>query len=108
MSNVLEVTFGSGQTFVTATRLWQGDYGQILLIHGPELPDYYEVHFSSSKDGTPEVAVGTPSGVTIPNRFLRACGHIYAWVFLHVGNTDGETKFQIKIPVEEKGMPIDQ
>lgn len=108
MSNILEVTFESGQTFATATRLWKGDYGQILLIHGPELPSYYEVHFASTKDGTPEVSVGTPSGVQIPNRLLQAEGYIYAWVFLHVGEHDGETKFQVKIPVEERGIPIDQ
>lgn len=108
MSNILEVTFDSGQTFATAERLWKGDYGQVLLIHGPELPAYYEVHFSSTKDGTPEVSVGTPEGVNIPNRLLQAEGHIYAWVFLHVGEHDGETKFQVKIPVEERGIPIDQ
>ena len=108
MSNILEVTFEQGQTFATATRLWKGDYGQILLIHGPELPEYYEVHFASTKDGTPEVSVGTPEGVNIPNRLLQAEGHIYAWVFLHVGANDGETKFQVKIPVEERGIPIDQ
>lgn len=108
MSNILEVTFESGQTFATAQRLWKGDYGQILLIHGPELPSYYEVHFASTKDGTPEVSVGTPSGVQIPNRLLQAEGYIYAWVFLHVGANDGYTKFQVKIPVEERGIPIDQ
>lgn len=108
MSNILEVTFEQGQTFATATRLWKGDYGQILLIHGPELPGYYEVHFASTKDGTPEVSVGTPSGVQIPNRLLQAEGYIYAWVFLHVGENDGATKFQVKIPVEERGIPVDQ
>lgn len=108
MSNILEVTFAEGQTFVTATRLWQGDYGQILKILGLDLPDYYEMHFASSKDGTPETQVGTPDGVSIPNKFLRNNGYIYAWVFLHAGEDDGETKYQIKIPVEEKGIPIDQ
>lgn len=108
MSNILEVTFTEGQTFVTATRLWQGDYGQILKILGLGLPDYYEMHFASSKDGTPETQVGTPEGVSIPNKFLRSNGYIYAWVFLHAGEDDGETKYQIKIPVEKKSIPIDQ
>lgn len=108
MSNILEVTFEEGQTFATATRLWKGDYGQILLIHGPALPAYYEVHFASTKADTPQVQVGTPEGVLIPNKFLRATGYIYAWTFLHTGENDGETKYQIKIPVEDKGIPIDQ
>lgn len=108
MSNILEVTFEEGQTFATATRLWRGDYGQILLINGPALPTYYEVHFASTKADTPQVQVGTPEGVLIPNKFLQTDGYIYAWLFLHEGENDGETKYQIKIPVEDKGIPIDQ
>lgn len=108
MSNILEVRFEKGQTFATATRLWKGDYGQILLIHGPALPAYYEVHFASTKDDAPQIQVGTPGGVLIPNKFLQTNGYIYAWTFLHTGENDGETKYQIKIPVEDKGIPIDQ
>ena len=108
MSNIHEVTFEEGQTFVTASRLWAGDYGQILVIHGPTLPNYYEVHFASTKSDTPQVQVGTPNGVLIPNKFLQKPGYIYAWTFLHTGNNDGETKYQIKFPVEEKGIPVDQ
>ena len=108
MSNILEVIFEEGQTFATATRLWKGDYGQILLIHGPALPAYYEVYFASTKDNAPQIQVGTPEGVLIPNKFLQTNGYIYAWTFLHTGENDGETKYQIKIPVEDKGIPIDQ
>lgn len=108
MSNILEVRFEEGQTFATATRLWKGDYGQILLIHGPALPAYYEVHFASTKADAPQIQVGTPEGVLIPNKFLQTDGYIYAWTFLHTGGNDGETKYQIKIPVEDKGIPIDQ
>ena len=108
MSNILEITFEDGQTFATATRLWKGDYGQILLIHGPALPAYYEVHFASTKADAPQIQVGTPEGVLIPNKFLQTDGYIYAWTFLHTGENDGETKYQIKIPVEDKGIPIDQ
>ena len=108
MSSILEVRFEEGQTFATATRLWKGDYGQILLIHGPALPPYYEVQFASTKADTPQIQVGTPEGVLIPNKFLQTDGYIYAWTFLHTGENDGETKYQIKIPVEDKGIPIDQ
>lgn len=107
MSNVVTAAF-SGETFLTTSRLWKGDYGQFLSIQGLELPEYYEVHFASTKDGTPQVEIGTLAGVPIPNRFLRATGYIYAWLFLHEGEDDGETKYQIKIPVEDRGIPIDQ
>ena len=106
MSNVITVVF-AGETFLTTERLWKGDYGQILNIQGLELPEYYEVHFASTRDGTPQVEIGTSAGVSIPNKFLMATGYIYAWLFLHEGETDGETKYQIKIPVEDKGIPID-
>ncbi len=107
MSNVITAAF-AGETFLTTSRLWKGDYGQILNIQGLELPEYYEVHFASTKDGTPQVEIGTSAGVNIPNRLLMATGYIYAWLFLHEGEDDGETKYQIKIPVEDKGIPIDQ
>ena len=107
MSNIITAAF-DGETFLTTERLWKGDYGQILNIQGLELPEYYEVHFASTKDGSAQIEVGTATGVTIPNKFLRATGYIYAWLFLHEGENDGETKYQIKIPVEDRGIPIDQ
>lgn len=107
MSNIITAAF-DGETFLTTERLWKGDYGQILSIQGLELPEYYEVHFASTKDGSAQIEVGTAAGVTIPNKFLRATGYIYAWLFLHEGENDGETKYQIKIPVENRGIPIDQ
>lgn len=107
MSNVITAAFAS-ETFLTTERLWKGDYGQVLNIQGLELPEYYEVHFASTKNGTPQVEIGTSAGVNIPNKFLRSTGYIYAWLFLHEGENDGETKYQIKIPVEDKGIPIDQ
>ena len=107
MKNVVTAAF-SGETFLTTEKLWKGDYGQILSIQGLELPEYYEVQFASTKDGTPETRIGTSAGVTIPNKFLKATGYIYAWLFLHEDENDGETKYQIKIPVEDKGIPIDQ
>lgn len=107
MSNVITAAF-AGETFLTTERLWKGDYGQVLNIQGLELPEYYEVHFASTKNGTPQVEIGTSTGVNIPNKFLRSTGYIYAWLFLHEGEDDGETKYQIKIPVEDKGTPIDQ
>ena len=107
MNNVTVAAF-SGETFLTTERLWKGDYGQILKIQGLDMPEYFEVQFASSKDGTPQVEVGTREEVNIPNRFLQSAGYIYAWLFLHEGEDDGETKYQIKIPVEDKGVPIDQ
>lgn len=107
MSRVITANF-AGQTFVTTERLWKGDYGQVLAVQGLELPAYYEVHFASSKNGTPQVVIGTPTGIEIPNKFLMVAGYIYAWFFLHEEEDDGETKYQIKIPVEDKGIPIDQ
>lgn len=81
------------------TPLYQYDYGQILKIHGVELPDAYEVHFSNTQNGNATVSIGNEDGVEIPDIYLQSGDPIYAWIYLHTGEDDGETKYLITIPV---------
>lgn len=102
--NILKVSFG-GNKEVTSNPLWQYDYGQTLVIRGLDLPALYEVHFGQSKTGNAVTVIGTDEGVSIPDALLETAGEFFAWIYLHTGEADGETEYQIKIPVKERAKP---
>lgn len=105
--NVITATFG-GMREVTTARLWQWDYGQVLKITGLNLPTAFEVHFSNSKErGTSKTQIGQDSQVTIPDEYLTSGAYVYAFIYLHEGETDGETEYRITIPVKERPQPTD-
>lgn len=100
--------FANGGTMTTAqTALWQYDYGQILVVQGIELPNAYEVQFCNAGDSTTITSVGDSTGVVIPDQFLQNGETIYAYIYLHTGNTDGETEYKITIPVMDRAEPTD-
>lgn len=102
--NVLRVVFG-GICFVTSRPLYQYDYGQKLKLSGIHLPEMYEVHFSKSRSGTSVTVIGDESGVDIPDSLLETEGEVIAWVYLHTTEDDGETKYEITIPVKGRAQP---
>lgn len=87
----------------TTTPLYQYDYGQILVLNGIELPSAYEVHFANSiNSGTSITQIGNADGVSIPDELLTNPFDIYAWLYLHAGEDDGETVLVITIPVKQR------
>lgn len=94
--------------------LIQYDYGQILRIHGLDLPPAVEIQFSyREKGGTTENRVGTTKdGITevqIPDKMLKNNGTTqdYAiWVFVYVTDeTSGNTVYRIKLYVDSRPAP---
>lgn len=94
--------------------LIQYDYGQILRIHGLDLPSAVEIQFSyREKGGTTENRIGTTKdGVTevqIPDAMLKNNGTTqdYAiWVFIYVTDeTSGNTVYRIKLYVDSRPAP---
>ena len=94
--------------------LIQYDYGQILRIHGLDLPQAVEIQFSyREKGGTTENRVGTTKdGITevqIPDKMLKNNGTTqdYAiWVFIYVvDETSGNTVYRIKLHVDSRPAP---
>lgn len=94
--------------------LIQYDYGQILRIHGLDLPPAVEIQFSyREKGGVTENRVGTTKdGITevqIPNKMLKNDGTTqdYAiWVFVYVmDETSGNTVYRIKLYVDSRPAP---
>ena len=100
--------------FVTARKIWQYDYGQILSITGQNLPTATEVHFSLDiRGGSTLSRVGTTiDGVTtvkIPDELLKNNGKsgdfsIYAFVYV-TDEKSGNTEYRITIPVYSRPKP---
>lgn len=100
MSNVIHVSFGDKTQVVCSDRLWQYDYGQILVFDDLELPTAYEVHFGNDpRSGQAVTAIGGADGVEIPNEVLETGSPVYAYIYLHTGASDGETEYRATIYV---------
>jgi len=117
--NILNANFTPGvcNAKVYTRPVWQWSYGQILKINGLELPQAYEVHFSNEElTGETITQIGDENGVTIPDQFIASEDEtIYAWLFLHEGEDDGETVSEIIIqkklrpePSNEEPTPVQQ
>jgi hypothetical protein len=106
MNNIITAVFG-GRREARTRALYQWDYGIILQFIGPALPVVYEVHFSASPTGEAAVVIGDEDGVAIPDEYLTTAGILYAWVYLHTGDSDGETRYTVTIPVTFRAKPTD-
>lgn len=106
-NNIVTATFGQGDR--TRTRaICQWDYGMKLVLEGVELPVAYTVHFANRPhDGSAKAQVGGADGVNIPDEYLTTGENVYAWVFLHSGEDDGETVYTVTIPVERRAQPTE-
>ena len=90
-----------------ASGLFQYDYGQKLIITGIDLPDAYEVHFSNQERGGSKTVIGDSTGVDIPDEYLLSGENVYVWLFLHNGESDGETEYFGIIHVQRRARPTD-
>ena len=106
-TNIVVAAFG-GSKVVRTRALYQWDYGQVLQFSGIDLPDAYTVHFSNvGVGGEAKTMVGNADGVTIPDEYLTTGQTVYAWVYLHAGDSDGETMYSIIIPVVARPQPTE-
>lgn len=92
-------------TITTAPPLWQWDYGQTLTIEGLELPASFEVHFCNENSTVTTTQIGSDGVVTIPDAYLTTGKAVLAYIYLHTGESDGETEFKVKIPVRQRQQP---
>lgn len=103
-TRVLEVAF-RGSREVVSRSLYQYDYGQTLRVTDLTLPAAYEAHFARTRGGQSVTQVGTAEGVPIPNEMLRLPGGFFCWFFLHEGGNDGETRYEVRIPLIRRAEP---
>ena len=107
MSNITKISL-RGKTVVDSKPLYQYDYGQKIRFIGVSLPAAYEVHFSNYEQGESVTVLATSDEVDIPDFLLQSGYDIYVWVYIHTGVSDGETEYQITIPVIERARPTNQ
>lgn len=106
-NKIIKAYFGGAKKTVSEHR-YQYDYGQTLLFADLELPDAYEVHFSNAMTGgTTITQIGTSEGVSVPDELLTSGANVYAFIFLHDGETDGRTMYTVEIPVRQRSKPSD-
>lgn len=110
--NILNANFTPGvcNAKVYTRPVWQWSYGQILKISGLDLPFSYEVHFSNEElTGQTITMIGDEDGVAIPDQFISSNDEvIYAWLFLHEGEDDGETVSEIIIQKKLRPEPSNE
>ena len=104
MTNILKVAF-NGAKAITSRPLYQYDYGQVLKFIDLNLPVTYEVHFANRPFGDAIIQIGNSGGVLIPDSCLESGLTVYAWVYLHTGADDGETVYQVTIPIIKRAQP---
>ena len=100
LDNIIKVSFGATNKCRTRP-LYVLDYGIFLQINDDRINDStaYSVHFSKQKAGSYYSVINTEQGVKIPEALLQSDGTIYAWLYYHTGESDGETLFEIEIPI---------
>ena len=101
-NRIVTASFNLGDVTCVTTPLYQYNYGNELHIMGVSLPSTFEVHFSNDQYGESTTQIGTDGVVTIPDAYLQNGGDLYAWIFLHDTESDGETKYQIMIPIHAR------
>ena len=95
------------------TGVYQHDYGQILQIHGKNLPAVAEVQFSLHQGGQTETRVGVTTNdvleVQVPDKMLKNeevtenyC--IFAYLYITDGKS-GNTEYKITIHVTSRPAP---
>ena len=105
---MIEVVFTETTTAITATGLFQWDYGQELRVKGLSMSEVSEIHFSNSKEKEAMVSPATNHGdyisCLIPDALLTKSLDITAWVY-DIQPTSGETVRTITLKVEPRTKP---
>ena len=105
-TNILEVAFSEDKKYARSEAAFQYDYGMKLKPTGIDLPDTYEVHFSNDAlNGSTMTMVADDTGVAIPDELLLSGQPVYAWIYVHSGEDDGETVYAVTVPVIHRPLP---
>lgn len=104
--NVTTAVFGEGCNTATASpSLVQWDKGQVLQISGVDLPDAYQVEFSTVYTRNAIPVIGNASGVQVPNELLQRSAPITACIVLHGSIDSRETEYWVTIHITPRKPP---
>lgn len=106
--NIIYLYF-KGKHLITSKSQYQYNHGQYLYFADLNLPQAFEVHFSNKDRGESKTQIGSNKLVEIPDEyFWNGALQIYAWVYLHDGTDDGETIYEVRIPLIKRAKPTDE
>ena len=106
--NIIYLYF-KGKHLITSKSQYQYNHGQYLYFADLNLPQAFEVHFSNKDSGESKTQIGSNKLVEIPDEyFWSGALQIYAWVYLHSGADDGETIYEVRIPLIKRARPTDK
>lgn len=106
--NIIYLYF-KGKHLITSKSQYQYNHGQYLYFADLNLPQAFEVHFSNKDRGESKTQIGSDRLVEIPDEyFWNGALQIYAWVYLHDGTDDGETIYEVRIPLIKRAKPTDE
>lgn len=107
-NNVIQIYFKDRHQTCSKPQ-YQYNHGQILYFADIDLPEVFEVHFSNSNEECAKSQFGRDNRVQIPDEyFWSGALAIYAWIYLHDGDDDGETIYEVDIPLIKRGEPSDE
>ena len=104
MSNIIRAKFHDELSNQLITEpIYQYDYGQILDLSVIEdLPSVFEVHFCNKNGAEATVSIGQDGQVSVPDTYLQSGEYIYAYIYLHTGESDGATEYKVSMPVAKR------
>ena len=106
--NIIYIYF-KGKHSVTSKSQYQYNHGQFLYFADLDLPQAFEVHFSNKDKGFSKPQVGSNKLVEIPDEYYWSGAQmIYAWIYLHSDSVDGETVYEVRIPLIKRAKPTDE
>lgn len=112
MNNTIIAAFGSGEYEARAYRknqepIWQWAYGQILQVHGLNLPAGVEIHFCFEGQPT-DTRIGTTvdrvTEVAIPDKYVETAGTVIAYIYLS-DSRSGQTEYKVTMEITEREQP---
>ena len=106
--NIIYIYF-KGKHLITSKSQYQYNHGQFLYFADLNLPQAFEVHFSNKDKGDSKTQIGSNKLVEIPDEyFWNGALMIYAWIYLHSETTDGETVYEVRMPLIKRAKPTDE
>ena len=106
--NIIYIYF-KGKHLITSKSQYQYNHGQFLYFADLNLPQAFEVHFSNKDKGFSKPQVGSNKLVEIPDEYYWSGAQmIYAWIYLHSDIDDGETVYEVRIPLIKRAKPTDE
>ena len=106
--NIIKVYF-KGTHLVHSKTQYQYNHGMVLHFADLNLPQAFETHFANKQHGNSKTVIGSENKVEIPDEyFWTGANEIYAWVYLHSNVDDGETVYEVRIPLVKRAKPTDE